>query len=106
MSSSTAVSPQSGDDTHDPLWSDEVAAAYLAVRPATLRAWRVRGHPQLEFVTIGRCVRYRKSTLDRWLAQRVRTSTKQPLVADGTAAAPSNPSHAPQRTKTDQDMSS
>lgn len=82
MSPNNAVPAPQGDDERDPLWSDEVAAHYLGVKPTTLRAWRVRGRPQLEFLTVGRCVRYRKSTLDRWLAQRARTSTSQSLPED------------------------
>ncbi len=101
MTPSSTLSPSLGEDSCDPLWNDEVAAAYLGIKPTTLRAWRSRGRPLLEFVTVGRCVRYRKSTLDHWLAQRVRTSTKQPLAAEGTEAGLSSSSDAPQRSKTD-----
>lgn len=45
-------------------------AAYLGVRPPSVRAWRRRG----EFcpaVMLGRLPRWRRDDLDRWIASRV-----------------------------------
>lgn len=42
------------------LLTDDEAAALLKLQPATLAAWRLRGHPALPFVRVGRCVRYRR----------------------------------------------
>jgi hypothetical protein len=35
------------------------AAKLLHIQPATLASWRLRGRPELAFVRVGRCVRYR-----------------------------------------------
>ena len=51
------------------------AAEYLGVRRRTLETWRRNGAGP-PFISISkRCVRYRKTDLDRWLEERVRRST-------------------------------
>ena len=77
MQSEKQRPPVPGAQECDPLWPERAAAAYLGVKPATLKKWRHLGRPALEFVAVGRLKKYRKSALDRWLAQRTRTSTKQ-----------------------------
>jgi len=44
------------------LTADE-AASLLKIQPATLATWRVRGHPHLPFVCVGRCIRYRRQDI-------------------------------------------
>ncbi len=46
------------------------AAEYIGCRPQTLAVWALTGRYSLPMVKVGRCVRYRKSDLDRWLASR------------------------------------
>jgi excisionase family DNA binding protein len=60
MTNSTFVNP-------DPLLTREEAARYCGMKPTTFQVWAVRGQgPAL--LHLGRCVRYRKSELDRWLS--------------------------------------
>jgi hypothetical protein len=60
----------------DPLLDERAAANFLDISHLTLRKWRcVGGGP--EFVKIGRCVRYERSGLERFVQNRVRTSTSQ-----------------------------
>ena len=56
------------------LLTTEQAAKRLGVSPRTLERYRVSGEG-LEFVKIGRCVRYRASKLKRWLDGCTRRST-------------------------------
>jgi hypothetical protein len=51
------------------------AADYLGLKPATLEVWRSTGRYDRPFEKRGRCVRYRRSVLDRFLASRTYTST-------------------------------
>lgn len=97
LSKVVAPLPAPRAQEQDPLWSETDAAAYLGIKPTTLKAWRYRGRPQLEFISVGRLRKYRKSVLDRWLSQRTRISTKQPLRADARAVFTSRSS---QRAKT------
>lgn len=59
----------------DPALNTLEAAAYLDVRPSTLEVWRCTGRYNLEFEKVGRCVRYRRSALDRFKAARTFRST-------------------------------
>ncbi len=43
------------------------AAEYLSISARTLANWRTQGHPHINYVKVGRCVRYRKSALDDFL---------------------------------------
>jgi len=51
------------------LVSAEQAADYLDVTTRTLANWRSRGFPNVPFSKIGRCVRYRISDLDTYIAK-------------------------------------
>tara|TARA_R110002111_G_scaffold76736_4_gene121459 strand:- start:1414 stop:1611 length:198 start_codon:yes stop_codon:yes gene_type:complete len=51
------------------LISAEQAADYLDVTTRTLANWRSRGFPNVPFSKIGRCVRYRISDLDTYIAK-------------------------------------
>ncbi len=59
------------------LLTEDEAASLLKIQPATLATWRVRGHPHLPFVRVGRCVRYRRQDIaafvDGHLADRTST---------------------------------
>ena len=51
------------------LISVEQAADYLDVTTRTLANWRSRGYPNVPFSKIGRCVKYRLSDLDVYIAK-------------------------------------
>ena len=59
----------------DPALDTPAAAEYLGVAANTLEIWRSSGRYALPFEKIGRVVRYRKSALDRWRADRTSTRT-------------------------------
>jgi len=46
------------------------AAEYLGVSEATLAQWRTIGRYNIEFIKVGRLVKYRKSVLDAFLNRR------------------------------------
>jgi excisionase family DNA binding protein len=46
------------------------AAEYLGIKPQTLSVWRCTGRYDLPAVKIGRCLRYRKSDLDKFIDRR------------------------------------
>ena len=52
------------------LLNSNQAAAYLGVLPGTLEVWRCTKRYHLPFIKVGRLVRYRKSDLDNFLADR------------------------------------
>lgn len=54
----------------DPLLSPFEAAVYLGVEVSTLSVWRCTGRYNIEFIKVGRLVKYRKSSLDAFLEQR------------------------------------
>ena len=62
-------------DSNDPALDTRAAAEYLGLKPSTLEVWRSTGRYELTFEKIGRCVRYRQSALDRFLASRTFTHT-------------------------------
>lgn len=51
------------------------AAKYLGIEPSTLNVWRSTGRYNLEFIKVGRLVKYRQSILDAFLRSRARTQT-------------------------------
>jgi len=58
------------------LISAEQAADYLDVTTRTLANWRSRGFPNVPFSKIGRCVRYRLSDLDAYIAKHSHNSVE------------------------------
>lgn len=52
------------------LLTREAAAAYLDVKPQTLACWASTKRYDLRYVKVGRCVRYRKADLDRFIESR------------------------------------
>ena len=64
--------PNAADATT--LLTREQAAEYLGIAPQTLAVWATTKRYNLPFIKVGRCVRYRRSDLDRFLEQQtVRT---------------------------------
>jgi excisionase family DNA binding protein len=58
------------------LLSEKKAAELLGFSRRTLQGWRSDGGPGLPFVRISKgCVRYRRSDIEAWVEQRIRTST-------------------------------
>jgi phage terminase Nu1 subunit (DNA packaging protein) len=51
------------------LVTPEQAAEHLSVTIRTLANWRSRGTPNVPFSKIGRCVRYRLSDLETYIAE-------------------------------------
>ncbi len=49
------------------LLTEDEAAHLLKIQPATLATWRVRGHPHLPFVRVGRCIRYRRQDITTFI---------------------------------------
>lgn len=49
------------------LMTTEQAAAYLAVKPATLQVWRSTNRKKLPYVKVGGNVRYRRQDLDAFI---------------------------------------
>ena len=59
------------ESPQDILTSDQ-AAEYLGIRRQTLEVWRCTRRVNIPYHKIGRCVRYRRADLDRYLdAHRV-----------------------------------
>ena len=56
----------------DPLLLPSEAAAYIGVSPQTLANWRAQSLPgrRIDYLRVSNRVRYRKSTLDLFLAAR------------------------------------
>lgn len=57
------------DSNQSALISADQAAEYLDVTTRTLANWRSRGFPSVPFAKIGRCVKYRISDLDDYIAK-------------------------------------
>lgn len=66
--------PKAFDSPVTRLDTEKVAAAYLNVSCRTLQAWRLRGGGPA-FVRVGRAIRYDRSDLDRYIAERTHSST-------------------------------
>lgn len=57
------------------LLTPEQAAMVLGLSVKTLATWRSTGRHSLPFIRCGSRIRYRRSELDTWLADRQRTCT-------------------------------
>lgn len=58
------------------LISAEQAADYLDVSTRTLANWRSRGFPNVPFCKLGRCIKYRPSDLDAYIAKHSHNSVE------------------------------
>lgn len=56
----------------DPLLNRVKAAEYLDISPGTLAVWDSTKKYNLEPIKVGSNVRYRRSSLDRFIAQRLK----------------------------------
>lgn len=54
----------------DKLINNAEAANYLGVSPGTLDVWRCTKRYRIPFIKVGRLVKYRKSSLDEFIASR------------------------------------
>ena len=66
----SAVSAVIKNQSADPLFNPAEAAEYLGVSRDTLSVWRCVGRYNIQFVKVGRLVKYRKSALDAFLDRR------------------------------------
>ncbi len=66
----SAVSAVIKHQSTDPLLTPPEAAAYIGVTENTLSVWRCVGRYNIQFVKVGRLVKYRKSALDAFLDRR------------------------------------
>lgn len=70
MKVATALAPILKNQSTDPLFTPAEAAAYIGVTENTLSVWRCVGRYNIQFVKVGRLVKYRKSALDAFLDRR------------------------------------
>ncbi|WDI30544.1 helix-turn-helix domain-containing protein [Hyphococcus flavus] len=63
------------------LLNTEQAARYLGVSASFLAKARVNGSPSIPFTRIGVAVRYRKSDLDAFIDENMKTTTSEPKAA-------------------------
>ncbi len=54
------------------LWRYREAAAFLDITVPTLQTWVSTQRYSVPYLKIGRCVRFRRSALERWLHRRER----------------------------------
>ena len=45
-------------------------AAMLGIKEQTLTAWRCRGSQELEYIRVGRCIRYRPEAIEDYLRRQ------------------------------------
>jgi excisionase family DNA binding protein len=70
MQAQSAISTILKNQSTDPLLTPPEAAAYIGVTENTLSVWRCVGRYNIQFVKVGRLVKYRKSALDAFLDRR------------------------------------
>lgn len=70
MQAQSAISSILKNQSADPLLTPSEAAAYIGVTENTLSVWRCVGRYNIQFVKVGRLVRYRKSALESFLDRR------------------------------------
>lgn len=54
----------------DPLLDTIQAAAEIGVEPSSMEVWRCTKRYDIPFIKVGRLVRYRRSSLLKWLQSR------------------------------------
>jgi len=62
--------------------TEKQASDYLQLTTRTLQAWRYRGGGPKYIRVSSKCVRYRQSDIDKWLAERVASSTSDTIEAE------------------------
>lgn len=58
--------------------TEKQVASLLELSARTLQAWRVRGLGPPHIRMSSRCLRYRRSDIDRWIVENLRRSTSDP----------------------------
>jgi excisionase family DNA binding protein len=58
--------------SNEKLLTEAQAAELLDVKEGTLSVWRSTGRYAIPFIKVGRNVRYRRESLEAWLASRER----------------------------------
>ena len=71
MNAKTALAPILKNQSTDSLLTPSEAAAYIGVTENTLSVWRCVGRYNIQFVKVGRLVKYRKQDLDSWIESRI-----------------------------------
>jgi len=59
------------------LLTREQAAEYLGIAAQTLAVWATTGRYDLPFIKVGRCARYRKADLDKFIERRTVGATQE-----------------------------
>jgi len=68
--------PSKALQASDPLYDPAEAAEYIRVKESTLSVWRCVGRYGIEYIKVGRLVKYRKSALDAFLQRRTHGGTE------------------------------
>lgn len=71
-----AHSPPKSVEATDRLYDTAEAAEYIGVKENTLNVWRCVGRYEIEYIKVGRLVKYRKSALDAFLQRRTHGRTE------------------------------
>ena len=75
MQPQTALAPILKNQSTDPLLTPPEAAKYIGVAENTLSVWRCVGRYDIQFIKVGRLVRYRLSDLEAWLESRTHSTS-------------------------------
>jgi len=67
---------------NEKVMTEKQASDYLQLTTRTLQAWRYRGGGPKYIRVSSKCVRYRQSDIDKWLAERVASSTSDTIEAE------------------------
>ncbi len=65
-----AVTSNNINQARTALLNNDQAAEYIGVTPRTLEVWRCTKRYSIQFIKVGRLVRYRKEALDAFLESR------------------------------------
>jgi len=65
--------------------TEKQASDYLQLTTRTLQAWRYRGGGPKYIRVSSKCVRYRQSDIDKWLASRIASSTSEETEIENVA---------------------
>jgi hypothetical protein len=66
--------PTPKPESENDLLDETEAAEVLTIAPGTLSVWRSTGRYEIEFIKVGRRVRYKRGALLKWLDSRTRAN--------------------------------